>query len=276
MRSSTKSLRPLRRLWLGLGLGLWLALGLAPLASAQTLLLYQANPAPSAGLPALQGLSYDAIERITAEVAGQDQAVAHAVGFGGALATALVPGGYKLRTDPSLVTAVHAEPRQATLLAAAFGYVFHQESVLVLDLDAKEADQFFVRVHFADTALSGALADAFFQHAAAMTPALGEGYTAFDNDMLFINLRDDIGKPYGGLDDKAFLAALEAAAASFTRAAVKVAKTGHVDARFVANDWRASPQGGEYRTLLPVESWPTLDLIQAQIEAVIRDAATKR
>jgi hypothetical protein len=243
---------------------------------AQTLLLYQANPAPGSGVPVLDGLSYAQIEQVTAQVAGQDRAVARAVGFDGKLSTALVPGGYKLRTDPSLVTAIEGQPRQATLLAAAFGYVFHQESVLVLDLDAKEADQFFVRLHFADTALSGPLADAFFQHAAIISPGLGEGYTAFDNDMLFINLRDDVGKPYGGLDDKAFLAALSKAAASFPGVAVSVVKTGRVDARFVANDWRSSPQGGEYRTLLPVETLPALDLIQGQIATVVRQAAPRR
>ncbi len=245
-------------------------------AWAQTLLLYQANPAAGTGLPSLAKLDYEALEKLTGQVAGEDRTIAAAVGFTGKLETALVPGGYKLRSDPSLVTAIATRSSQATLLAAAFGYVFRQDSVLVVDLGASDGDQFFARVRFHEIPLSGGLAEAFFQHAAKVDPALGEGYTAFDNTMLFINLRDDTGKSYGGLDNDAFLAALNKAVTSFTAAKVSLFQTGKIEARFVGNDWRASPQGGEYRILLPAETLPALDAIQARIASQIRDAAGRR
>ncbi len=270
MRSSVSG----RKRWCAaLALSVALAFGLGSSAVAQTLLIYQANPAPGSGAPSLDHLPYDAVQHLTMAVAGQGQVIARAVGFAGHADIEVVPGGYKLRSDPSIVMRVTAAPRQATLLAAALGYVYRQESVLVLDFGAIDADQFFVRVHFADTALTGALADAFFHHAAAVDPGLGGGYTAFDNDMLFINLRDDAGKPYGGLNDDAFEAALSKAVATFAAAKSVIVKTGLVEARFVANDWQASPTGGEYRTLLLLDTLPALAAIQAEIATQVKAAA---
>jgi len=242
-------------------------------ALAQTLLIYQANPAAGTGLPTLDALSYDALQSLTQSVAGQGTQIAHAVGFAGPTDIEVVPGGYKLRSDPSIVMQVTAEPRQATLLAAALGYAYRQESVLVLDLGAADADQFYVRIAFAGVNLDGALADAFFRHAAAIDPALGGGYTAFGQELVFINLRDEVGRPYGGLDDDAFKAALAKAAASFTGAKARIARTGLVEARLVGNDWQALPDGGTYRTLLPRDALPALDAIEARIGGAVRQAA---
>jgi len=253
-----------------------LALALGQSALAQTLLLYQANPAPGSPSPSLNALDYDALEKLTYQVAVEDKTIAAAVGFTGKLETTVVPGGYKLRSDPSLVTAIETRSSQATLLGAAFGYVFRQRSVLVVDLGASDGDQFFARVQFHGIPLSGPLADEFFRHAAKVSPALGEGYTAFDNSMLFINLRDESGKPYGGLDDDAFLQALTKAVASFTTARTSIAAKGKIEARFVGNDWQSSPQGGEYRILLPAETLPALDAIQARIAERIGSAAARR
>jgi hypothetical protein len=271
MKSSIKGKR---RCLAALVLAVALVLGQGALA--QTLLLYQANPAPGSGSPPLDALDYGALETLTRRVAGEDKNIATAVGFTGRLETAIVPGGYKLRSDPSLVTAIETRSSQATLLAAAFGYAFRQRSVLVIDLGASDGDQFFVRIQFLGVPLAGPLADEFFRHAAKVHPALGEGYTAFGNDMLFINLRDDAGKPYGGLDNDAFLAALTKAVASFRAAKVSIVKTGLIEARFVGSDWQASPQGGEYRILLPAEVLATLDVIQARIAGAVRDAALRQ
>ena len=98
-------------------------------------------------------------------------------------------------------------------------------------------------------AINGVLADAFFHFAAQLDPGLGQGYTAFDQDMVFINLRDDAGEPYSRLDDGAFKAALGKAAARFTGAKAVVAGSGKVEARLVGNDWKGLPDGGTYRTL---------------------------
>ncbi len=269
MRFSAARLKPSR--WFGgFAIALTLALTFAGASSAlaQTLLIYQANPTPGAGLPSLDDQPYEALQRLTTAVADQSIAAANAVGIKAQADIAVVPGGYKLRSDPSIVMRTKLEPRQATLLAAALGYVYRQESVLVLDLDAVDADQFFVRIHF-DTTLTGALADAFFHHAATIAPALGEGYTAFDNDLLFINLRDDAGKPYGGLGDEAFKAALIKAVASFTPAKGKIVKSGLVEARLVGNDWQALPNGGTYRTLLPIDTLPALDAIAGKIGVAV-------
>jgi hypothetical protein len=245
-------------------------------ALAQTLLIYQANPAPGTNLPSLDALPYDAVQDLTQSVAGQGTQIARAVGFSGETGIEVVPGGYRLRSDPSIVMRVKAEPRQATLLAAALGYVYRQDSVLVLDLAALDADQFYVRIGFADANLNGALADAFFRHAAQVDPALGAGYTAFDNELVFINLRDDAGRPYGGLDDEAFKAALAKAAANFSGARASIVKTGLVEARLVGNDWQALPDGGTYRTLLPLDALPALDAIEARIGGAVRQAAGKQ
>lgn len=270
MKSFTRNRR-----WLA-PLALVLSLALGHSALAQTLLLYQANPAPGSPSPSLDGLDYDALEKLTTQLAGEDKAIAAAVGFTGRLETTVVPGGYKLRSDPSLVTAIETRSSQATLLGAAFGYVFRQRSVLVVDLGAADGDQFFVRVQFYEIPLSGGLADAFFRHAAKTHPALGEGYTAFDNSMLFINLRDEGGKPYGGLDDDAFLAALTKAVASFTAARTGIVAKGKIEARFVGNDWQSSPQGGEYRILLPAETLAELHAIQNRIAEQLHRAIPHR
>jgi hypothetical protein len=249
------------------------ALLLGQPALAQTLLVYQANPASGAGLPSLDGLPYDRLQALTQSVAQQGSAIARAVDFAGDATIEVVPGGYKLRSDPSIVMRVQAEPRQATLLAAALGYAYRQDSVLVLDMAAADADQFYVRVAFPGTPLTGALADAFFHFAAGVDPGLGEGYTAFGQELVFINLRDDAGEPYSKLDDGAFKAALGKAAARFTGAKAVVAGSGKVEARLVGNDWKGLPDGGTYRTLLSPDTLPALDRIAAEIAAAVRQAA---
>lgn len=252
----------------------WLAIwGAGAPAWAETLLVYQANPAPGTGRPSLDALSYDRLQALTQSVAQQGSEIAKAVGFAGATSIEVVPGGYRLRSDPSIVMRVEAEPRQATLLAAALGYAYRQESVLVLDMTAADADQFFVRVAFPGTMLTGALADSFFHFAAQVDPGLGQGYTAFDQELVFINLRDDAGEPYSKLDDGAFKAALAAAVSRFPDSRAAIAGSGQVEARLVGNDWKGLPDGGTYRTLLPMDAMPGLDAIAAEIAGKLRQGA---
>ncbi len=81
-------------------------------------------------------------------------------------------------------------------------------------------------------------------------PGLGGGYTAFGDDMIFLNVRDGQGQPYSKLEDAPFEAAMRKAADSFGLAKATVSQNGKARARFVGNNWRNKPAGDDYVAIL--------------------------
>jgi hypothetical protein len=162
------------------------------------------------------------------------------------IATLMMPGGYKLETNASLQSSFEVDNKTADLFAAALGYTFRQWSVLVTDFAPEGPGDTAYGVITFEHAISGPEADAFFKHAAKINPALGAGFTAFDEEMFFLNVTDAQGKPYSGIDDKAFLADLGRAAQSYAAEKVEMTGSGRSDARFIENDWQSSPEGEDY------------------------------
>lgn len=188
------------------------------------------------------------------------------------LSTKVMPGGYLLETNASLQSSFEVDDKTADLFAAALGYVFRQWSVLVTDFaPAGDGNTAYGVVTF-DHAVTGPEADAFFKHAASVNKALGQGYTAFDDEMFFLNIADSQGKPYSGVDDKAFLADLGKAAESFAAQKVKMTGSGRADARFIENDWKGSPEGEDYAKRLGEELTGKLKLLRAAHDAELAKA----
>lgn len=186
-----------------------------------------------------------------------------------AITTMLMPGGYKLETNASLQSSMELDNKAADLFAASLGYAFRQWSVLVTDFAPEgEGDTAYGVVTFTHP-IGATEADAFFRHAAKINPALGEGFTAFDEEMFFLNVTDAQGKPYSGVDDATFLADLAKAARSFTAERVQVTGSGRADARFVENDWKASPDGEDYARVLGVELVNRLKPLRSRYDAAL-------
>lgn len=153
------------------------------------------------------------------------------------------PGGFQLQTSPSLRVRGALEPAAADELAAALGWCLVQWSVLVTDSAGKGTGYASVRF---DGGLSPELADAFFHHAAGVSQGLGGGYTAFGDELRFLNLRGADGVPYSGLDDVPFVDAIRRAAASFPAGGARVSEAGELGAHLVENDWTAAADGERY------------------------------
>lgn len=237
--------------WLALGAGLlWGAAAAAEPVRPQ-LLSYEAIPSVQVELD-LSGASYAQRAELTAAALAEiaPQVIAAAGMDPASVGTEMTPGGYLLKTNASLQARAAMTDAEATRLAAALGYVFRQWSVLVSELDEPGGGTAYVTVRFPEDALTPEAAQAFFEHAASVDAGLGGGYTAFGDDMIFLNVRDEAGKPYGGLGDLAFAAALGEAAGSFAGAEVTVAAAGEAEARFVGNDWAAAPEGEDYAATL--------------------------
>jgi hypothetical protein len=238
---------------------------------ADRLLSYEAIPSVQVALN-LDAATWDQREAVTRaaletiapkvfEAAGVDPA---------SIATDLTPGGYLLKTNASLQARAPVDEATATRLAAALGYVFRQWSVLITSFEEEEGDTAYVTVAFPEGALTAALAQSFFESAAAVDPGLGGGYTAFGDDMLFLNMRDADGAPYSELEDIAFAARLGQAAGAFPHASAQVADAGRAGARFVENDWDASPGGEDYaRTLDDPALVAKLDALRAEHTALV-------
>src|SRR6185503_8216374 len=116
------------------------------------------------------------------------------------------------------------------------------------------------------------------EHAAEIHKGLGGGYTAFGDEMIFLNVRDEAGKPYSELDDRAFAKGLRQAAASFKGGSARVARVGHARAKFVGNSWRQKPNGEDYVALLGGASDPAvarLKQVQDRHTAMLMDAAER-
>jgi hypothetical protein len=257
--------------WIGAGalaLGAWI--GAAAAQEADVLLSYEAIPSvqvplnlDAATYAQREAVTQAALETIAPKVfaaAGVDPATVE---------TDLTPGGYLLKTNASLQARAPVDQATATRLAAALGYVFRQWSVLVTTFDAAEGGTAYVSVGFPEGALTAEVAQAFFEAAAAVDQGLGGGYTAFGDDMLFLNVRDGEGKPYSGLDDIVFAARLGQAAGAFGQGA-RVVDAGRAEARFVENDWDAASDGEDYAaTLADPALVAALDGLRAEHTALV-------
>lgn len=166
---------------------------------------------------------------------------------GESVMTEVTPGGYLLQTNASLQSSFEADDATADRFAAAVGYVFRQWSVLVTDFTPEgEGNTGYAVVTFADHPPTGEEAQEFFVHAASVNEGLGGGYTAFGHDLFFLNVTDENGNPYSGVDDETFIADLARAAESYAGQDATVSRSGRADARFIGNDWEASPNGEDY------------------------------
>lgn len=235
---------------------------------------YQAVPAADAGLPTLQRLDYGRLEMMAREVRRRIVPdVSAAVGLPDMAArTAIAPGGYRLRTDPSLMTSFDAEDRtMARLFAAAIGYVLRQEGVLVFADDAR-GDSLAVTLRLVDGAPEPALAHRFFRHAASVAPGLGGGYSSVGGDLVFINLRDGRGTPYSELPDDRFAAMLQRAAEVFA-ISVQWKGTKRVRAELIGAAWGKDAGAGFVDSLagLPPAALSRLDLLGFTFAEMARD-----
>ncbi|HYD67925.1 hypothetical protein [Azospirillum sp.] len=263
-----------------LGLAGLLALpGLPVAAEPVQRLFYEAVPAmseargPEATAPeagALDKAPFAVRSAFAARVAGElVPAVLRALGHDPAAAvTELTVGGWQLRTNPSLHTALPLADAEADRLAAALGFVLRQDSVLVADLTQGDGRTGSVIVTL--PRLTPDRAQRFFAHAARVDAGLGGGYTAFGDAMLFLNVAGDDGKPYSGLPDAAFADALARAARRFP--AARLTATGLADARFVSNDWAAAPDGADYTRRLDPATVAALRTLRDRHAALLRAA----
>lgn len=233
------------------------------------LLSYEAIPSVQVDLD-LETATYDEREAFTQTV--HDAllpAIFAAVGVdgweGADLVTDVTPGGYLLNTNASLQTELTVTDDRADRLSAALGYVFRQWSVLVTDFADADGGTGYAIVAFPEGSLTGEAAHAFFTHAAAVDEGLGGGYTAFGDEMIFLNVTDGEGNPYSGLADAEFIDGLTTAAASFTPLNATVTETGEAAARFIGNDWSEAIAGDDYAAVIDDP-----DLIAA-LDALVSD-----
>lgn len=129
----------------------------------------------------------------------------------GAFDAEIVPGGYEGKINPAVLLTLDGNEDEARRVAAAFGHVFEQSSVLIWRESA--AGSLVAAVTL--PSVTPNLADHFFRVAGAIERGLSGGFTARGNQLLFINLRGADGKPFSGLTDEAFAAALERTSAAF-------------------------------------------------------------
>ncbi len=250
----------------------------AAFAKDGVLISYEATPSAGFDLPGLKDASYSdraafsakALEVIVPKIL-------KAVDVDPALvSTEVTPGGYLLKTNASLQSQADLDDAQADRLAAALGYIFHQYSVLVSRLGDSSGSTGFVTVRFPENALDASVAQAFFEKAEATHKGLGGGYTAFGDEQIFLNVTDSAGKTYSGLDDTAFLDGLTRTAASFGAPAPEIATSGKASARFIDNDWKASPKGESYVERLGGADAPVvkaLDAIAADYATLVAETA---
>ncbi len=210
----------------------------SPLHAAEWLLSFEVVPADDS-----QPYSTRAAQ--TAEVIVElGPVVLEAVGIDPSLFDVEVaPGGYRGRINPSVMLPLDGERDAAERVAAAFGSVFGQESVLVWREGSGDSLVGMVDM----PSLTSNLADHFFRLATAMNPALGGGFSSRGNRMYFINLRGRDGKPFSGLDDAAFAQALRTVAERL--GGFVTVSSGPVDARLVERDAYGALVGGQAAAL---------------------------
>jgi hypothetical protein len=249
----------------------------AGIASAQNFIYvaYQAIPGTRTGWPDITRLDYHARQRLSEEV---EQRIlpdlVRALSLQElSLDTQIVPGGYRLKTDPTLITRFPpAEEEAALRFAAALGYVLRQDSMLVFAVDQAAGQSHTVRVRFAGECLTPQNAQRFFEQATRTSKGLGGGYTASGCEMLFINLRDERGKPYSGLEDGAFAAALDRATQGFTPPAT-IAGSFRARTALIGDGWPGNRSGALYIDKLgslPMEAIAPLDLLSYRFGDLLR------
>lgn len=224
--------------------------------------------------------AYDDKQTFTSEVFGElvpEVFAAVGVDFA-ALDSDTAPGGFLLETNPAMQSRGALTAGDADRVSAALGYVMFQWSVLITDFDAEDGDTGYGVVEFSDDALTPTLAQDFFAHAGGVDEGLGGGYSAFEDTMIFINLRGGDGMPYSGLDDDTFLTRLEQAVDGFTDADVTLVESGAIDAYLIENDWSTATDGSEYLATIAVTSaaeQAELDRLQtAYNQKLLQAAAT--
>jgi hypothetical protein len=264
--------RLLERFWLDLPLGD---------ESSQTF-FYEVIPSAHIEVPSDGRFTYEARAALTEAVRQEVvPGIWRAVGLiPSTVRDQLGPGGYQRRTNPSLQAYLAITDERARMAAAALGWVFRQESVLVADLrDQVEGRTGYVVVDLGPDKLLPERAHAFFLHAANTVEGLGGGYTAFDDDMLFLNMRDDTGEPYSQLDDEAFSLALQRSAKSFDSYAA-LGTEGVADARFVGNNWSEAADGEQYAMHLTGADLAALTALRdrhsTMVNAWLRDGGVGR
>ncbi|WP_244571127.1 hypothetical protein [Mesorhizobium carmichaelinearum] len=250
----------------------------AAAADERVLISYEATPSLVFDLPNLKTAGYadraafsaEVLEKIVPKIVasiGVDPAV---------IETEVTPGGYLLKTNASLQTEAALDDATADRLAAAFGYIFHQHSVLVSRLDDSSGSTGFVTVRFPKDTLDATVAQRFFEKADAVEKGLGGGYTAFGDEQIFLNVVDGNGKPYSGLDNAAFLDGLKRTAAAFGPPAPEVSDSGTAAARFIGNDWDKAPKGEDYLARLGGVGSPAvtgLDAVATEYAALVSASA---
>lgn len=259
---------------------LLLALGIASqavLAADRPLLFSYEATSSQLGLTKLRDGSYADRVAFTAKV--KDELlpdVLRAAGVDpGKVRTEITPGGYLLRTNASLQSRIWLDDELANRVAATLGYVFRQSSVLVSDLGDAKGGTGLVVVRFPRGTLTAATAHRFFEHAADIHKGLGGGYTAFGDQMIFLNVRDEAGKPYSELSDRDFARGLRPAAMSFKGAKASIAKIGQAKAWFVGNSWSRKPNGDDYAAILGEAPAARLKPLQERHTAMIMAAAER-
>ncbi len=260
----------------------WLAATMVAAGSAAAqeqlhLLSYEAIPSAQMTLD-LDGATYAQRAELTAAVRDAlSPQIFTAVGVDpDTIDTDLTPGGFLLQTNASLQARGAFSEVEAARLAAAIGYVFRQWSVLVSRLDDLGGDTGYVVVGFAEDALTPELAQGFFEAAAAVHPGLGGGYTAFGDEMIFLNVRDAEHQPFSDLEDMMFAAGLGEAAGRFAEAPARVIGAGYAAAIFVGNDWDAAPGGEDYANALnDPELVAELDALRAVHTALVAEFAVR-
>jgi hypothetical protein len=148
-------------------------------------------------------------------------------------------GGYHDQVNPAIHSNITTSELEARRLAAALGFVFRQQAVLVYDLADEKGELRFVAVRFPRGTLTPALAEQFFARARAELKSDRLGFSATYSRMLFINLNT-------GIADDVFAAGLGRAAAAMPRLEIKVEPPKPVRATLIENDWEKSKEGEDY------------------------------
>lgn len=264
--------------WIGAVAALWLGAAQAQEADRDVWLLsYEAIPSVQTTL-GFDAVGWDQRAALTqaAAAALSPQIIAAAGLDPAAVVTQMTPGGYLLKTNPSLQARGAMTETEAVRLAAALGYVYRQWSVLVSRLDEASGPTGYVAVAFPEGALTPEAAQGFFEAAARADEGLGGGYTAFGDAMIFLNVRDAEHVPYSGLDDIAFAARLGQAAGAH-EPPLTIAGAGYADALFVDNDWDSAAAGEDYAAAMGGDATllSKLDALRAEHDALVAARAAE-
>ncbi len=240
-------------------------------------LFFEALPATGLTLTRLADAPYAErlalARRTAAEIVPEVTAILDLSATTSDIATA--PGGWRLATAPSLRAEVCCGEAAARRLSAALGYVLRQTAVLAADLRDAGGGTAYGIVALPPGPADPALTQRFFLHAARTDQGLADGYSTIGRGMLFLNVRDPAGRPFGGLADGPFLDALRRAAASFGDTDVGFTRSGNARVMFIANDWQALAAGEDYRRLLDAASIPALDRAATRHQAIVAALAAR-